>query len=82
VIDFHPPSLTPYLQQNSKEEINPPPPPPPPHTPRLPLRAPVKVSGWWGMVSIMELGKPEKYPPLNPPPPKLKRKKWAFPLAA
>jgi hypothetical protein len=34
------------------------------------------------MVNIMELGKPEKYPPLNPPPPKLKRKKWAFPLAA
>jgi hypothetical protein len=27
------------------------------------------------MVNIMEPGKPEKYPPLNPSPPKLKRKK-------
>ncbi len=56
----------------------------------FPLRAPLKVSGWWGMVNIMELRKPEIYPPLNPPPPKLKRKKckahsvcpWAFTLAA
>jgi hypothetical protein len=42
------------------------------------------------MVNIMEPGKTEKYPPLNPSPPKLKRKKckahsvcpWAFTLAA
>ncbi len=60
--------------------------PPPP----FPLRAPVKVSGWWGMVNIMEPGKIEKYPLLNPPPPKLKKKKckahlvcaWAFSLDA
>jgi len=50
--------------------------------PPFPLRAPLKVSGWWGMVNIMELEKTEKHPPLNPPPPKLKKKKWAFPLTA
>ncbi len=44
--------------------------PPPP----FPLRAPVKVSRWWGMVNVMEPGKPEKYPSLNSLPPKLKRK--------
>jgi len=49
---------------------------PPPLTPLpFPLRAQVKVSGWWGMVNIMEPGKIEKYLPLNPSPPKLKRKK-------
>jgi len=30
------------------------------------LRAPFKVSGWWGVVNIMEQGKP---PPPPPPPP-------------
>jgi len=62
----------------------------PPSHPLFPLRAPLKVSRWWGMVNIMEPGKTEKYPPLNPPPPKLKKKKykahsvcpWAFTLAA
>jgi hypothetical protein len=36
-------------------------PPPTPHTPPpFPLRAPAEVSGWWGMVNIMEPGKPHR----------------------